>query len=286
MDIILGATGHVGSNVAKNLMALGEHITVVTHNPDKILEWTTPRSEVACVDIHDTNALNKVFCGGQKLFFLNPPANPELDDAIKEEKMTVYSILEALKNSNIQKVVAESTYGAQPGDGIGDLGVLHEMEVGLKELGIPTTVIRAAYYMSNWDYSLESARTDGVITSLYPEDFKLPMVAPEDLGEVAAKLLTNDEHDNEIVYVEGPERYSAKDVADAFAKYLNKDVRVNVVEEDQWISSLMEMGFSRVAAESMAAMTKITLEENYEKPSNPVRGNITLDDYISKLIKA
>lgn len=286
MDIILGATGHVGSNVAKNLMALGEEITVITHNPNKMAEWTSQGAQVACVDVHETNALNEVFNRGQKLFFLNPPADPSLDDAVKEEKMTVYSILEALKNSAITKVVAESTYGAQPGDGIGDLGVLHEMEVGLKELGIPSIIIRAAYYMSNWDNFLESARRDGVITSFYPADFKLPMVAPVDLGKVAANLLTREDDRTGTIYVEGPERYSANDVAQAFSKYLNRPVSVKVLERGEWIPWLLEMGFSLAAAESMATMSEITLEEKYVMPKNPYLGTVTIDEYVKNLVSS
>lgn len=55
------------------------------------------------------------------------------------------SILTALDGSGIGKVVAQSTYGAQPGADIGDLGVLHEMEEALAAASVPSTVVRGAY---------------------------------------------------------------------------------------------------------------------------------------------
>lgn len=44
------------------------------------------------------------------------------------------------------------------------------------------------------------------------------------------------------------------------------------------------MGFSSKAAESMSAMTTITLEEKYTKPDAPERGAITIQEYIENLV--
>jgi hypothetical protein len=44
--------------------------------------------------------------------------------------------------------------------------------------------------MSNWDAAVESARKDGEVPSFFPVDFPLPMVAPRDLGRIAARLMT------------------------------------------------------------------------------------------------
>lgn len=283
MDIILGGTGHVGSEVAKNLLLWGENITVITHDPNKMHDWDKRGATVVVVDVHETDALAKVFKSGQKLFFLNPPADPSLN-TVKEEKVTVYSILEALKNSGIEKVIAESTYGAQIGDGIGDFGVLYEMEDGLKELGIPTIILRAAYYMSNWDNFHRSAISEGIIYSFYPADFKLPMVAPADIGEFAAKLLLEPVSSVGTYYLEGPEKYSANDVAQAFSEALNKDIKVKVLEAGEWLPWLMHVGFSQAAAESMVAMTQITLDEKYDMPSSPQRGKTTIKNYIQTLV--
>jgi hypothetical protein len=43
--------------------------------------------------------------------------------------------------------------------------------------------------MSNWDASLQTAREEGKVHSMYPPDFKLPMVAPHDLGPVRRRLM-------------------------------------------------------------------------------------------------
>jgi len=232
-------------------------------------------------DVLDPKQLREAFNKGERLFLLNPPAPPHTD-TVTQEKKTVTTILDALKGSNIKKVVAESTYGAQPGEGIGDLSVLYEMEQRLHRLGIPGSIIRGAYYMSNWDMSLATAKNEGVVYSFYPADFKLPMVAPEDIGKTAADLLMEPIEMTGLHHVEGPEEYSANDVADAFARSLGQPVKVVEITRDRWIPVLKSMGFSEKAAASMAAMTKATLEVPYKR-EDPVRGIITLQDYIGAL---
>jgi uncharacterized protein YbjT (DUF2867 family) len=106
--------------------------------------------------VYDIDQLRSIIQQGKRLFVLNPPA-PIVTDTAQEERRSVQSILSALRGSGIEKIVAESVYAAQPGDRIGDLGVLYELEQGLLKTGIPTSIIRAAYYMSNWDMALATA---------------------------------------------------------------------------------------------------------------------------------
>lgn len=282
MHIILGGTGNVGSSVAENLLEKGEDVTIITHSANKVAEWEQKGAKVAVVDVYDSDKLREVFDTGERLFLLNPPAD-FAKDTVAEEKRTVASILNALKNSGIKKVVAQSTYGAQKGDGIGDLGVLYEMEERLKEINLPIEIIRAAYYMSNWAMSLETAQNEGKVYAYYPPDFELPMVSPQDIGKITAGLLIKDSEGVQTHYVEGPEHYSPADVAEAFSKALNKPVETVQIPKEQWLPSLKEVGFSDEAAHSMAKMTELTLEWA-EKPESPIRGETSLDEYIKNLV--
>ena len=117
----------------------------------------------------------------------------------------------------------------------------------------------------------------------YPVDFKLPMVAPKDIGIIAAGLLTNDARDFRIHYIEGPEMYSSADVAKAFSKALNKHVEAMQIPEEKWLPTLKQFGFSDKAARSIVAMIELTLN-NPEKAESPIRGDTTLNEYIENLV--
>lgn len=283
MYIILGGTGHVGSAVAETLLGKEKKVTVITHDERKVSEWEEKGARVEVADVYDTEKLREIFNKGERLFLLNPPADIA-KDTVAEERRTLSSILKALENSGIEKLIGESTYGAQPGEGVGDLGVLYELEENLRKMNLSSGIIRAAYYMSNWDASLETARTEGVVHTLYPPDFKLPMVAPKDIGRIAAGFLVEDTENIKIHYVEGPETYSSAEVAAAFGKALDKFVEAVQTPKEKWLSALKQVGFSDQAADSMKAMTEVTLDEKYEKPTSPIRGKTTLDEYIGNLV--
>lgn len=284
MYIILGATGHVGSVVAETLLANSELVTIITHTPQKAAEWEQKGATVALADVNNPDELRPVFRQSKRLFLLNPPAAPSTDTA-QEERRSLAAILSALAESNIEKVVAQSTYGAQPGEQVGDLGVLYELEQELAKTRRSISIIRGAYYMSNWDMALASAQQEGSVYTFFPTEFKLPMVAPQDLGQVAARLLREPVEKTGLQYVEGPELYSSADVAAAFSSALGKPVKAVETPREQWIPALTALGFSPRAAESMAAMTAITVEKKYDLPDSPLRGTTTLDQYINTLVR-
>jgi uncharacterized protein YbjT (DUF2867 family) len=283
VHIVLGATGRVGSAVANALLDRGEPVTVVTRTSDRAEPFRRRGAAVAVADVRDSAALRAVFQRGRRAFLLMPPADPATD-TVAEERRTVASIVQAVAGVGLQKVVVHSTYGAQPGDGIGDLGVLYELEQGVRAVGLRTSVLRAAYYMSNWDAALDTARGEGVVHTFFPAGFALPMVAPADLGRVAARLLTEEADHADVHYVEGPEPYSAEDVARAFADALARNIRVVETPRAGWVDAFRALGFSSAAATSYARMTGDTLD-NLARPASPERGPTTLTDYIAALVR-
>jgi uncharacterized protein YbjT (DUF2867 family) len=156
------------------------------------------------VDVHDAEALRAVLPEGGTLFALNPPADPTDGNTDAEERATGDAIVAAIRGARLERVVALSTYGAEAGERIGDLGTLHRFEEGLADLETPVAVVRAAYLLSHWD-------------GLLPPD-----------------LLTRDAPATGIHFVEGPERYTPADVAAAFGSALGRPVEVTVTPPDGW----------------------------------------------------
>lgn len=284
MHVVLGATGRVGSAVATALLDRGERVTVVTRDTHRAEPFARRGAEVAVADVRDADALRAVLRRGRRAFLLMPPADPA-GDTVVEERRTAAALARAVEGAGLEKVVVLSTYGAQPGEGLGDLGVLHELEQAVAAAGVPTSVVRGAYFMSNWDHSLETARGEGVVHSLFPPDFALPMVAPVDLGRVAARLLLEDVDHASIHHVEGPTEYSAADVARAFAAALGRDVRVLEIPRAHWGEAFRALGFSPSAADSYARMTATVLDRAYERPDAPERGPTTLAEYVAVLVR-
>lgn len=161
----------------------------------------------------------------------------------------------------------------------------YRLEQGLARQPIAWTVQRGAYYFTNWEPALGTARGAGRVDSFYPPDFKLPMVAPHDLGVLAAeRLLTGAAHGS-ITPVEGPRRYSPGDVARAFGRALGRPVEVRVIPRGDWPEALAQMGFSQAAAESFGRMTEHTLGGDFPSEDEVERGPTTLEQFVADLVR-
>jgi len=271
MNIVLGASGHVGGTVARRLLEQGRAVTVVLHRSEQAAAWSARGASVAVLDVHDTAALTAAFCKARRAFLLNPPASPSLD-VDREERRTVHSILEAVRSASLEKIVVQSTYGAQANPHCGDLGSLYIFEQGARETGVPLCIVRAAYFMSNWFGALSTAQQSGVFPSLLPKGFKAPMVAPQDVGELAARLLVAPVEETGVYNIEGPEPYTPEDVAAVLGNVLGRDVTVDEIPHSQWLEFYRRNGFCPEAAQSYAAMTGIFVDGRYERPRMPLRG--------------
>ncbi|WPH17111.1 NmrA family NAD(P)-binding protein [Variovorax paradoxus] len=283
MYVIMGGTGHVGSAVAQALLDRGEAVTIVTRDAKRAGAWRAKGAEIAEANVEDVASLRAAFQRGRRAFLLNPLADTSADtDTI--ERRTVANILSALEGSGLQKVVAESTGGAQPGERIGDLSVLWELEEGLRRQSIPAAINRAAYYMSNWDGLLDAVRSTGRLPTMYDPDLTIPMAAPLDLGEIAARRLVSPLDDVGIRYVEGPRRYSSVDVAKAFSQALGRPVELDVTPRDKWKAAYRGLGFSEAAADSYARMAAVSVDSGFDMPGDALRGSTTLEAYIRGLV--
>lgn len=285
MYIILGGTGHVGSATAKALLGRGESVTVVTHDRGHAQALERAGATIAVADVRHVDAVRAIFRTGRRALLLNPPADVSGDSDV-EERRTASAIVEAVKDSGLEKVVAVSAYGAQPGEQLGDLSVLYEFEQGLKAQTVPLAINRGAYYFSNWTPQIDAVRKNGKLQSFFPADFQLPMVAPADLGEAAARRLTEPVEATGLYHVEGPRQYSPRNVADAFETALGRPVEVEVIPREQWEQAYRAIGFSVAAAHSYARMTAAALDQHYEMLGEPERGAITLQQFVSESVAA
>lgn len=283
MYVVMGATGHVGGSVARALLAAGEAVTVVTRNAAKAEAWRQKGALAAVLDVQDTPALAALFQKARRAFVLNPPASPALNTDV-EERRTVQAILKALQGAGLEKIVLQSTYGAQPGAHCGDLGVLYDFEEGARQLGTPLCVVRAAYYMSNWTFGVDAVRASGVLETFLPASQKVPMVAPQDVGTVAAQLLRAPVSETGVYAVEGPERYSPEDVAEVLGEVLNQPVRVASLPKTEWLAAYRRNGFSENAAQSYAHMTEIFVTQAYDVPASPLKGKTDLKTYFQQVL--
>lgn len=282
MFVVMGGTGHIGSQLAENLLRAGKNVTVLTRKAKRAEKLAKLGAHIAEINVLDHDALHDLLKQANGAYILNPPANPALN-CDSEERKTIAAIALALRQTQLEKVIVQSTYGAQKGDSIGDLGGLYELEEAVTKIYSQPIIVRAAFYMSNWQPALNEIVSTGTLTTVYPHDCCIPMVAPSDIADYIGNLIENGHAG--INYIEGPKRYNMNDVAHAFTKALGQSVKVNVIPADEIENYYAALGFSARSARSFAHMALKTIEGNWPLASKTQRAKTTLENYIEKLCK-
>jgi uncharacterized protein YbjT (DUF2867 family) len=233
MYAITGITGKVGGAVARDLLVEGSTVRAVLRDEAKTEEWKNRGCEVAFADMNDAAALTSAFEGTEGVFIL-PPSEFDPEPGFPEAKRVIEAITAALRQARPGKVVCLSTIGA---DALQENLLTQRtlLEHALSGIGIPVTFLRPGWFMENALWDVPAARDEGILRSfLQPADKAFPMVATQDVGHVAAKLLREDWRGTRIVELEGPARVSPNDLAQAFAAALERPVRVEIVRRESW----------------------------------------------------
>ncbi|HEY1742214.1 MAG TPA: NmrA family NAD(P)-binding protein [Granulicella sp.] len=232
MFTVTGITGKVGGQVARGLLAKGHKVRAVVRTPAKGEEWAALGCEVAVANIDDAAALTEAFRGAEGVFLMTPP-NYDPEIGFPDTHQNAAAIREAIEKGQPKKVVFLSTVGAQATE----LNLLNNSgitEAMLRTVSVPVAFLRAAWFMENAAWDIESAKTGVVHSFLQPLDHRIPMVATEDIAQTATGLLSETWKGVRVVELEGPERYSANDVAAALAGVLGSSVRNEIVPRASW----------------------------------------------------
>lgn len=241
MYAITGITGQVGASLAEALFAAGRPFRAVVRNAQKAQAFVERGATLAVADLEDTTALTEAFRGCEAVFVLLPPQF-DPSPGFPESNRVIASVHEALLAARPQRVVVLSTIGAEAAEE-NLLSQLGRMEKQLGTLPMPVAFLRAGWFFENSQWEVASAREHGVILSyLQPLDRPIAMVATQDIGRLAAKLLGESWDGVRIVELEGPVRTSPNDLAAAFSRALGRDVVARVVPRDTWEARFQAQG--------------------------------------------
>jgi len=234
MYAIMGITGRVGGATARALLNEGKKVRGIVRDPSKAASWEAAGAELAVADWNDPTALEAALSGVEGVFVMIPP-NFAPAPGYPETRQIVAGLRQALDAARPPKVVYLSSVGAQHPSGLGLITQLHILEQELGALSIPTAFIRPAWFLENFQSDVASARDEGEIASfLHPPDRKLPMVATEDIGRLAGKVIQEQWAGNRRLELEGPERYSQFDAAETFSRLLGRPVRLKLIPRQAW----------------------------------------------------
>ncbi len=279
INVIVGASGQVGSHVLSEIKKKGLPVRAVVRNPDKLADRSV---DTRVADLFNTEQMIHAFEGGSNVFLITPE-DPSSNDVLGDTQRIVDNYRKAIEAAGIKKIVGISCVGAHVEANTGNILMSRILEQTLADIAAQKVFIRPNYYYSNWLGFVESVKESGVLPAMFPEDFSFPMHSPIDVAKLAAQVMTDNTLANKNIYeLKGPQDYSPRNVADAMGKLLNKKVTVQTIPEDKWVETMRSVGFSENAAINFADMTRAVLKHTTppEFPDDMTMLPTTLEEHL------
>ena len=234
MYAIMGITGQVGGVVGRALLAANQQVRAVVRDAAKGRAWADRACEVAQATIEDASSLATAFRGAEGVFVL-VPSSFDPAPGFPEARAIGVILRAALQSASPARVVYLSTIGAQATQS--NLLTQHTIiEEALGTLPMPITFLRPAWFMENCSWDVAPARAQGVI----PSFLATARQAGADGGnrghwqggrQTASRKLGPGRR---VVELEGPQRVTPNEIAAAFARLLQRPVRMEVVPRESW----------------------------------------------------
>jgi len=246
MYVVLGASGHTGHVVARNLLVAGQKVRVVGRSADRLQSHASKGAEISIADAADAPALTKAFRGADAAYVLVPP-NPVSSDYRAYQERVSDAIAAAVQNAGVKNVVSLSSFGADKPSGTGPVVGLHSLEQKLNQIqGVSVLHLRAGYFMENTLPQVGVIRTLGSVAGPLRPDLKLPMIATSDIGTAASEaLLRGDFRGKQTRELHGQRDIDYLEVASIIGKAIGKPSLEYVqAPDDQLRAAFVQMGMS------------------------------------------
>jgi uncharacterized protein YbjT (DUF2867 family) len=270
MYVILGATGHTGSVVARRLLDRGKKVRVVGRDNKKLAPFVSRGADAFATDVLDTNALSRAFAEAQGVYALIPPNMSSPDFRAYQDSVTE-SIAKALERGGVSHAVTLSSVGADKPDKTGPVVGLHNMESRLAQVrGLNALHLRAGYFMENTLAQIGIIRSLGMMAGPVRADLPLSMIATRDIGAAAAAaLLRLDFHGQQTQELLGPPDVTYAETAKIIGLAIGKqDLTYVQLPDEQVIQAMTGMGMSRNIAQLLCEMSA-ALNNGHMRPLEP-----------------
>jgi uncharacterized protein YbjT (DUF2867 family) len=246
MYVVLGASGHTGHVVAKNLLERGQKVRVVGRSAERLQSHVAKGAEVFVADATDGPALTKAFRGAAAAYVLIPPDTTSNNYRAFQDRVSD-AIAASVENASIKRVVVLSSIGADKASGTGPVVGLYNLEQKLNQIdGVNALHLRAGYFMENVFPQVGVIRMLGSVAGPVRPGLKLPMIATRDIGDAATEaLVRGDFRGKQTKELLGQRDIDYTEVAAVIGEAIGKPSLGYIqAPDDQLRAAMVQMGMS------------------------------------------
>jgi uncharacterized protein YbjT (DUF2867 family) len=210
MILVAGATGNVGAELVRVLVATGEPVRALSRRPDSAA-MPTGVSAVGG-DLNDPDTLADALSGVRGIFVLSGYRD-------------MPGLLRRAREAGVRQVVLLS--GSSAGARDLDNAISRYMvasEAAVREGGLRWTILRPVSFMSNTLQWADQLHSGDVVRAPFPQ-VRVAPIDPYDIAAVAGEALLSGDHDGRVYSLTGPESLRPADRLQVLGSVLGRELR-------------------------------------------------------------
>jgi uncharacterized protein YbjT (DUF2867 family) len=275
----------VGGAALQELLRAGAPVRAMYRSKEDAAK--APASANAVIaDFADRASLDRALEGVDRVYLVCSPV-PQLAEL--ESNM-----VDACRKRGVRHLVQSSALGADTYDK--SFPKWHAVvEERVRASGIPATVLRPESFMQNiTTYFAGTINSQGAFYAA-GGTARIGFVDVRDVGTVAAKVLTSDNHIGKTYTLTGPEALNYSQVAEKLSALLGRPVKYVALTQEQLRQSMREMGMLPWQVEALADLqayytdgpgAKVTGDVRDMLVREPIRFDQFLRDYAASFAPA
>ncbi|MFD9209591.1 NAD(P)H-binding protein [Streptomyces sioyaensis] len=253
-------TGNVGRHVVATLVRAGIRPRVLLREPARLAPAVRDEVDAVQVDQYDADAVVAATVDVDALFWVDPTTGSE--DPLADYVRATSSLIRAVTDNGIGRVVFQSSVGAEKRHGAGEIDGLAHTETALDDVGVDVTHLRCGYFFTNLELQLNALRA-GTLQVILPLDHPMAWVAPRDIAEVAATRLLSPTWSGRCVQaVHGPADLTWRQVAEILTAATGRQITAERITDDAMRTQLHQAGMTDGLVEAVLGMST-GLRENF-----------------------
>ncbi len=230
MILIVGVTGVLGSETARQLVAAGHKVRGLTRHPENAGDLKKLGVEVVYGDLIDKPTLERacqgadaVLASAHQLMGTGKYTSSAVDDVGHRD------LIDAARKAGVKHFVYTSGQYACPDHPVDFYRTKAKIEAYLKASGLSYTILRPPAFMEWHVHNLlgKEILDKGAATIYGSGDNPRNFMAGKDVARVAVLALTDPRLKNRVIEMGGPDNLSTNQVAAMYARYSGKTPKIS-----------------------------------------------------------
>jgi uncharacterized protein YbjT (DUF2867 family) len=259
--VITTPTGNIGKHALQKLLQAGADVSVIVRQPEKLSDSIRGMVKIHQGSLTDVDLVTKAFRGAKAVLWVTPPNITHPDVAAYHSELGAVAA-RAIKESKIPYVVNVSSAGAHL-ENAGPISGLAAVERQMSAVTENIVHLRPGFFMENFLQQIEPVKNDGVIYEPLPGDLSYPLVATQDIGAVAARLLLETNWSgHQTRGLHGAADLTFADAAKILSDSIGKQVKYVQITPDQAYHAFLGIGASPGFAKALVEMYQALSKPN------------------------